>query len=301
MKTFCRFDSIQVNSDAKRKEAKQNSKMCRIRPVISATLRHLRADVVLLVMCMSVILSGCSRPVGFEKDQMWVYLPKNYTGKERWGLFVYVSPQGEHEGLPPSWTGVLNAHHLLYVCPQWAGNEVPSSTRRELAESAVFKMNQAYAVDLSRVYVAGLSSGARVACDLGLQRPDIFRGVIAMSGADFYHEVSRKAVTEEDLSAHPEPYGVFAVDPESVRHAKQAVRFVFTTGGNDFRQDFVDDLVNGGYRAEDFQVQLFDRPNAGHGYISGSTLEKALSFLESSLSSKLDDPEVAIPRRSNPK
>jgi hypothetical protein len=246
--------------------------------------------VVLAMLCVCTVLYGCTRPVGFEKDGNWIYLPKNYTGKERWGLFVYVSPQGEHEGLPPSWVDVLNAHHLLYVCPQWVGNDVPGSTRRELAISAVFKMNQLYAVDLNRVNVAGLSSGARVACDLGLQRPDVFRGVIAMSGADFYHAVPQVTVTAMDSSVHPEPYGVFSVDPENARHAKETVRFVFTTGAKDFREHFIDDIVNGGYRAENFQVKLFDRPNAGHGYISGPFLEQALAFLESSSLSKLDGP-----------
>jgi hypothetical protein len=108
-----------------------------------------------------------------------------------------------------------------------------------------------------------------------------------MSGADFYRAVPQVTVTAMDSSVHPEPYGVFSVDPESVRHAKETVRFVFTTGAKDCREHFIEDIVNGGYRAENFQVELFDRPDAGHGYISGPFLEQALAFLESSSLSKL--------------
>jgi pimeloyl-ACP methyl ester carboxylesterase len=218
--------------------------------------------------------------VGFDLEGNWIYLPKDYSGKEPWGVIVYVSSQSGHRGLPSSWTAVLNAHRFLYICPLAAGNNETGARRCELANSAVSLMRQRYAVNPNRVYIAGFSGGARVACDLGLTRPDLFRGVVAMCGADFYRAVPRVSVTEADVRADPETYGVFNADPRNVQRSWESVHFVFTTGRNDFREHFIEDIVNNGYRPEKFQVELLDDPNSGHEHVDGSTLDKALRFLE---------------------
>jgi hypothetical protein len=117
---------------------------------------------------------------------------------------------------------------------------------------------------------------------LGFHQSDIFHGIISCSGAEFYQSVWRTAVTDADLQSNPKPYGLMDAESQEVQMAKETVKFALTTGSGDFRQHFIEDIYNGGFKNEDFKAVLFDVSGMGHGPCNAKTLREALNFIEKS-------------------
>jgi predicted esterase len=186
---------------------------------------------------------------------------------------------GDSIGVPDSWTPVLDSRHLIFIAPQGVGNKHPVGQRIDAAVKAALLIKEYFLTDPKRVYVAGLSGGARIASDVALAYPEIFHGTIQCSGSDYLRPVSRTAVTDSDLNAHPELYGESSL-PCRQQEVRSGVRFVLITGTRDWREHFIEDICKNGFQRDGFQALLLDLPDLGHAVCSGDILEKALQFIE---------------------
>lgn len=194
------------------------------------------------------------------------------------GVVVFISSE-DSVSMPPEWAQVLERHHLIFVAPFAAGNTQAQGRRYGLAVLALEAVKQRLEIEPSRVYVAGISGGARTAGDLAFYEPDLFHGTIQNCGSDFPHDVPTVLATSH-LDTLGNPYGVFEITPEHAARAKAKVRFTLITGSNDFRHGNVLDLYTAGFAAEGYHAKLFDVAGMGHTTCNGETLEAALSFLE---------------------
>lgn len=112
-----------------------------------------------------------------------VVVAESYTRQQPAGLLVYISPTNSGK-LPRGWKSLLDEHNLIWVAANASGNRVAVSRRMGYAVFAPALIGERYAVDESRVFLAGFSGGARVSGLLAAQYPSLFRGAIFIGGAE---------------------------------------------------------------------------------------------------------------------
>ncbi|MGH6872607.1 MAG: hypothetical protein ACREHE_13985 [Rhizomicrobium sp.] len=101
-----------------------------------------------------------------------------------YGLIVFVAPWNTAI-VPAGWQSVLDARGYIFVTAGHSGNNQDVAARREpLALVAEQNIAARYALDPARIFVSGLSGGARVALRLALGYPDVFRGALLNAGSD---------------------------------------------------------------------------------------------------------------------
>jgi len=201
--------------------------------------------------------------VDLRKESYSIYVPEGYDGTRAYGLFVFVSPL-EEAGPPKQFIRALNNQKLIFVGAHKSGNQHDVLARRiPLALHSVANMQLRYKIDPDRVYVGGVSGGAKVAGFLGVSYGDIFDGAM--------HIVGSEPVAEGKILL---PDGPLA------DRIKSKNRYVFVTGKNDFnRKDVRKHSRN--YKSTGFQnVTLLDISNMGHSAPSGKNFERAVKALD---------------------
>lgn len=207
-----------------------------------------------------------------------VHVPASYSGKDSYGLIVFIDASDEMNSLPAGWETELDIRKYIFVAAQNSGNDQARGRRLGLAVLGALEVAKQYRVDPNRVFVAGFSGGARMAGMLGFYQSDLFRGTIQNCGADFYRSVPIVQATSQ-VDTAGKPYGVLEASREDVVAAKQ-VRFALVTGSGDFRRGNILDIFHGGFERDGFQAKLFDVPGMGHDICDGETFIRVLDFLE---------------------
>jgi len=211
-------------------------------------------------------------------ERFYIHIPAAASSSTRFGLLVYIPPTEQIIALPEDWADVLDQRNLLFIAPLNAGNNQISSRRLGLAVLAALEMMRYYQIDPQRVYVSGLSGGARMAGLLGFYQPDVFHGTIQNCGADFYQPVP-KVLAQSEVDTNGGPYGIFDATPDEINQA-QRVRFALITGSGDFRHGNILDIYNGGFANSGLRAKLFDVKGMGHRTADATTLSAALDFVE---------------------
>ena len=116
-------------------------------------------------------------------EKFLVYVPP-VKPTQGYGLMVFVPPWQKAQ-LPKRWGPVLDQFGMIFVSAARSGNDEDIISRREpLAVLAALNVMAQYPVDPSRVFVGGMSGGARMALRLALAYPDLFHGALLNSGSD---------------------------------------------------------------------------------------------------------------------
>jgi hypothetical protein len=211
-------------------------------------------------------------------ETFYVLVPRNYSSAQGFGLIVFMSPTDVFNRIPVGWDAVLESRKLLFVAPQNVGNNQQFNRRGGLAVACANKLVELAKLDTNRLYVAGLSGGARVASCVAFAHPRLFSGVCAICGVNFCRKVPRLQATETD------EYGYFAIDAPRIRETKNRVRFALVTGSKDFRHGNILDIYNGGFQPDGFQVRLLDIDGMPHALCPASVLNESLDFIENKTS-----------------
>ena len=216
--------------------------------------------------------AGIDYNFNLAQESFQIFVPKNYTGQEAFGLFAFMDA-GDSMTLPRDWVAVLEKEKLICLIPQRIGNNQQFSRRVGLTLIGILKTVERYKVDSRRIYTGGMSGGARCALQLAFLHNDVIAGNISICGANFYQPVPKTHDTEKS------DYGVWPVPPDRIGAAKQKVRFVFITGARDFRYGKILDIYEGGFVKNGFQARLIDQPNMGHQLCSPESLSAAFHFV----------------------
>ncbi len=205
-----------------------------------------------------------------DKEKFYIYVPTKYDGSKPFGLVAFINSRDTVE-IPWGWDAVLNERNLLFIAAQNVGDQDAEARRVGLTVVGILKMMEEYKIDPSRVYVAGLGEGGRMAARVAFQHPELIRGSIPCSGAEFYQAVKWGG----------SGYGVFAHSAEMVAAAKRNIRFALIAGETDVHRDEILDLYYGGFAKNGFQAKLFEVPSSPQGTFSATVLGQAMEFLES--------------------
>lgn len=212
------------------------------------------------------------------RAKYFIHVPKSIAPSQQFGLIVYIDTRDVTTALPDGWAEVLTKRHLLFICPQNAGNHCGSYQRAGLAVLGALEMMRKYNIDKSRVYAAGALGGARIASDLGFTQSDIFRGTIQSCGSNFYRDVEKRFPTKEEKSW--DHYGLCEASAAEVADARKKVKFALVTGNHDFRRGNILNIYHDGFVKEGFQAKLFEVDRIERSDCDGETLEAALDFIQ---------------------
>ena len=188
-----------------------------------------------------------------------VVVAENYTRERPAGLLVYISPSNSGE-LPRGWKGLLDEHNLIWVAANASGNRVAVSRRMGYAVFAPALIGERYAVDESRVFLAGFSGGARVSGLLAAQYPSLFGGAIYIGGAEIWDEETPAANLE--------------------RMRKN--RFVFLVGSEDANRAVAREVQSAYEAAGMLDNRAIVVRRMGHVLPVARDMHKALVFLDAS-------------------
>ncbi len=215
----------------------------------------------------SLALMGKSLPaqsVDLANEHFVVYVPPNPPPMAGYGLFVFVMPWN-HARLPYGWADALDNHNMIFVAAAMSGNDQSVIDRREpLALLAKTNIAERYHVDSSRIYIGGLSGGARVALRLALAYPDVFSGAFLNAGSDPLGTVNLPIPS-------PDLFGKF----------QENSRIYYATGAHDVGTLALDSQSMRSMRAYcafNFFQQIV--PDTTHEMASGRVFAAGLDFID---------------------
>jgi dienelactone hydrolase len=132
------------------------------------------------------LASGIRRGTKYQ-----VQLPPEYhAGRSYPVLFVLHEAAGRPSDLLQRWSMLAAQHGYFLVAPEWdsAGNAV--YTYSDIEQAAVVDvlrdLRRRFQIDSDRVFLSGYGEGGKMAYDVGLSHPDLFAGVMPMSGPARY-------------------------------------------------------------------------------------------------------------------
>jgi tetratricopeptide (TPR) repeat protein len=171
------------------------------------------------------------REIVLAEESFEVYVPDGYGPATPHGLLVWISPGSFGGSERPDVQAVFDELRVIFVGANDSGNQRPRWHRFALALEAAFHMQRLYNIDPRRVYVAGYSGGGRVASSLTMLYPEMFQGVAAFFGCNFYRNIP----VPERPGAHW-PAAFRKPRRDSLKQIKRERRFVLLTGERDFNR-----------------------------------------------------------------
>lgn len=221
---------------------------------------------------------GINYDLDLAQESFSAHVPPGYnSSSQRSGLIVFIYASDEDCAVPSGWASVLDRRGLVFISPLRAGNAQPLNRRRGLAVLGAMAALKQGKIDPQRVYVAGFSGGARVAGQVAIMQPGLFRGTIQNCGADFDRPMPPIADRPADR-----PAGDYGVEPElgrGMERARRNVMLTLITGARDFRHGDLLDIA-AAYDKAGFQIKLIDVPGMGHGICAATTLNEALDYID---------------------
>ncbi len=208
------------------------------------------------------------------KETYELFLPAAAVQRVPHGMLVWISSDPSGAIPVPQWRPILAAHHLVWVGPNRVGNEREIALRIGLALDAIRASRHHFALDEARVYIGGLSGGAKSAFRALLFYPEVFRGALLASGIEFYRQVAARSHATGSL--WPARIGL----PTNLALAKSRP-VALTTGPNDFNYGQISDVVAGMHEDSFAHVQIFSWQDLGHAPPPADALGRALTWLES--------------------
>ena len=210
-------------------------------------------------------------PYDVTKETFDVLAPANYTPKEHWGLFIWISA-GNTTALPKDWERILAEHRLIFMAARNSGNPRNIFARMRMAIDANANARLLWNIDGRRVYVAGFSGGARVASMLGVAFGEMFSGTACFMGANFYTDV-----TGEDRKLYTLNY---IPDDQVLGLSKKYCRYALVTSTKDMNRADTRAVI-AAFKKEGFaNAELFDIPGIGHQVPEALWLGKVLDYLD---------------------
>ncbi len=202
-----------------------------------------------------------------------LFVPARAAAGEPHGILVWIS--SDPTGAIPiaDWRTVLAARKLAWAGPNQVGNNREVALRIGLALDALRDAQKRFTLDPRRVYVGGLSGGAKSAFRAQLYYPDVFQGALLAAGVEYFR--SLPAPSQGKSAVWPQRIG----KPRDLAFARLRP-VAITTGPNDFNLGHITDVA-AGMREDAFtRVQVFSGQSLGHAPPPAELFERAVRWLD---------------------
>jgi len=196
-------------------------------------------------------------------ERFAVYVPKA-PSPQGYGLLVFVPPWPQ-ASIPRRWRQAFEETGTVFVTAANSGNDQLMLPRRiALAIHGYANVSARLKIDPERVYIGGMSGGARVALRIALGYADIFRGAILDAGSD---------AIGTDLAMLPAP--------PLLQAAQEHLRLVYLYGtedvANEERARYSMQSAVEWCLPEPAKIAMVDR---GHVPADATTMQRALRLQE---------------------
>jgi len=197
-------------------------------------------------------------------------LPRLMSVKDPPGLVVWITPS-DGWAVPTELHNALDEKGLICIGALSSGNERFVNDRMQLALDAVGTALARWPIDTRRIYVTGMSGGAKMAVQLWAGWPELFAGSIPIVGMASHLSASAgPGRVYPALFSEPKPGRL-----EPVRRDRLAAM----TGPLDFNYDSMVKMIRG-LEVEHFAVRLFEYPDMGHVMPTPERFAEALSWID---------------------
>src|SRR5262249_42619327 len=145
-----------------------------------------------------------------------------------------------------------------------------------LALDAVQNVKSRLNIDVNRIYVSGISGGAKIASLLAVAYPDSFSGGFPICGVIYFRNIP---VSSKPGSLWPAAF--LRPTPKLFEKAQKQNRYVLITGEKDFNRDPIKDMYEQGFVKDHFaHVEYLEVPGMSHGIPETMFIEQALDSLD---------------------
>ncbi len=117
------------------------------------------------------------------KQQYELFVPPALSPRKAAPLVLFISASDKPAGWN-QWQSVCQQAGVVFASPYGAGNNCELPRRVRIILDVLDDIARRRAIDPDRVYLAGFSGGARVACGIAFALPEYFGGVIGVCAAE---------------------------------------------------------------------------------------------------------------------
>ncbi len=120
-----------------------------------------------------------------DSETMHVRLPRGYTARRPAGLVVWSSPT-QRGAIPGLFGRALDELNLVCIGSDDTGNDRDVPDKFQMVFDAVATARARFHIDGRRIYIVGMSGGAKLASILAMCFPDVFAGAVPIVGFACY-------------------------------------------------------------------------------------------------------------------
>jgi pimeloyl-ACP methyl ester carboxylesterase len=128
-------------------------------------------------------------------------------------------------------------------------------------------------LDAQRVYVGGISGGAKSAFRALMFYPEVFRGAVLSAGVEYFRALPARS--NQKVGTWPQRIGT----PRDLGLAKTRP-VAITTGPIDFNYGHISDVVAAMHEDGFARVQVFSRQDLGHAPPPTDMFDQALTWVD---------------------
>jgi pimeloyl-ACP methyl ester carboxylesterase len=122
-------------------------------------------------------------PVRYDSRQQryQLFVPVSYRETVSWPVVVFLSPGDDPLGWR-GWRKPCESGDCFFAAPYGVGASCPEAQRARAVLDVLDDVRRHYRIDPERTYLAGFSAGAALACRIAFALPELFGGVVVLSG-----------------------------------------------------------------------------------------------------------------------
>ncbi|HEY7313520.1 MAG TPA: hypothetical protein VH643_29485 [Gemmataceae bacterium] len=191
-----------------------------------------------------------------KRQQYELFVPPRRDGKKPMPVILFVSPGKE----PMGWKrfeGLCKRQGVLFAGPRGAGNDCPPKKRVRIVLDVLDDLRRHHAIDADRTYLAGFSSGGRIACAIAFALPEYFGGVMPICAS-----------------------GDLRQEPWLRQRVLDRLSVALLTGEKDFNRAEVERLRGPLLKEVGVTVRVWMQPGLGHDVPSEKVLLEAFRWLD---------------------
>ena len=192
-----------------------------------------------------------------------IYVPKNYDGTQKYGMYIHNSPMERGIKPPKEWMELMDKFKLIYISPNKASNKTPHWRRIVLAMDAMASVKAHYYIDDKRVFVGGLSGGGHIGMMCQMLYPEYFQAAISHAAQSYLPRET----------SHGHFQGLSLSDTKKSPRRKK--KRIIISGDKD--KNYKEILeTSKKWRRYKFEYKFFDVKGMKHTNAPASALEEAL-------------------------
>jgi len=206
-----------------------------------------------------------------DSETMHVRLPRGYTARRPAGLVVWSSPS-PRGAIPGVFGRALDELNLLCIGSDNTGNDRDVPDKFQMVFDAVATARARFHIDDRRIYIVGMSGGAKVASILAMCFPDVFAGAVPIVGFACYSTL--------DTSWAPHDSAYFAKPRGRTLELAREHRMALMGGPPDFNYREMTERA-ARLHADGFaNIKFFSYPDMAHAMPTSDRFMEALEWVD---------------------